>query len=53
MAYVACTIVSGSAHVADTDELGDIAWATPAQFDDYVPCGFAPMVRDYLAAALA
>lgn len=52
MAYVACTIVSGSAHVADTDELGDIAWATPAQFDEYVPYGFAPMVQDYLATAL-
>jgi len=52
MAYVACTIVSGKAYVADAEELGDIAWATPAQFDDYVPYGFAPMVQDYLADAL-
>ncbi len=53
MAYVACTIVSGSAHVADTEELSDITWATPSQFDDYVPYGFAPMVQDYLATALS
>jgi 8-oxo-dGTP diphosphatase len=53
MAYVACTGVSGDAYVADTEELDDIAWATPAQFDDYVPYGFAPMVQDYLAATLA
>jgi len=53
MAYVACTVVSGSAHVADTDELSDIAWATPAKFDDYVPTASPPMVQDYLAAALA
>ena len=52
MAYVACTVLSGSAHVADADELGNIAWATPAQFDDYVPYGFAPMVQEHLAAAL-
>lgn len=52
MAYVACTILSGDAYVADAEELGDIAWATPAQFDDYVPYGFAPMVQDYLADAL-
>lgn len=53
MAYVACTILSGDAYVADAEELGDIAWATPAQFDDYVPYGFAPMVQDYLADALS
>jgi len=53
MAYVACTIVSGSAHVADTDELSDITWAAPSQFDDYVPYGFAPMVQDYLTTALS
>jgi len=45
MAYVACTVVSGSAHVADTDELSDIAWATPAQFDDYVPTASPPWSR--------
>lgn len=48
MGYVACEVRSGTAHVADTDELSDLAWATPDRFGDYVPDGFAPAVQDYL-----
>ena len=53
MAYVACDIVSGTARVADTEELADLAWVTPAQFDEFVPYGFAPVVQDYLSSTLA
>lgn len=53
MAYVACDIVRGTAHVADTDELADLAWVTPRQFAEFVPYGFAPVVQDYLDSALA
>jgi 8-oxo-dGTP diphosphatase len=53
MAYVACDIVSGTAHVADQDELADIAWVKPADFAAYVPYGFAPAVEEYLQSALA
>ncbi|MBO0609369.1 NUDIX hydrolase [Myceligenerans salitolerans] len=49
MGYVACDVKSGTAYVADEDELADFAWATPDQFSDYVPYGFAPMVQAYLA----
>ena len=49
MAYVACEVVSGTARVADDDELVAVAWATPPEFDHYVPHGFAPSVQDYLA----
>lgn len=52
MAYVACNIVSGTAYVADTDELADLAWVRPERFADYVPYGFAQVVQDYLDSAL-
>jgi 8-oxo-dGTP diphosphatase len=52
MAYVACDIVSGTAHVADTQELAALAWVTPSQFAEFVPYGFAPVVQDYLRSAL-
>ena len=52
MGYVACEVVRGDAYVADADELAAIAWATPDQFSDYVPYGFAPMVQDYLDATI-
>ena len=48
MAYVACQMVSGDAHVADTEELADIAWVTPEEAADFVPYGFAPVVEDHL-----
>ncbi|MFC4631113.1 NUDIX hydrolase [Promicromonospora alba] len=50
--YVVCRVQEGTAHVADTDEVQDIAWAAPAELSSYVPRGFAPVVQDYLAAAL-
>ena len=53
MAYVACDIISGTAHVADQDELADLAWVKPGDFEAFVPYGFAPVVQDYLESALA
>lgn len=50
MAYVACTRVEGTARVADEEELAAFAWATPDEFDQYVPYGFAPAVNEYLQA---
>ena len=52
MAYVACDIVSGTAHVADHDELADLAWVKPSEFATYVLYGFAPDVEEYLETAL-
>lgn len=52
MANVACDIISGSAYVADQDELADLAWVKPADFDAFVPYGFAPVVQDYLNTTL-
>jgi 8-oxo-dGTP diphosphatase len=52
MGYVACDVKSGTAYVADTEELAAVAWVTPDQFSEYVPYGFAPMVQDFLTATL-
>jgi len=52
MGYVACDYVSGTAAVADPDELADFAWVTPDQFNHYVPYGFAPDVVTYLDETL-
>lgn len=48
IAYVACTRVFGVARVADEDELGDVAWASPDECARYVPDGFDPAVTQYL-----
>lgn len=53
MAYVACDIISGTAHVADEDELADLAWVKPAEFSTFVPYGFAPVVENYLENTLS
>ncbi|QDP94793.1 NUDIX hydrolase [Microlunatus elymi] len=50
MAYVACDIDSGEAHVNDDDELAAVAWVTPPEVAKYVPYGFAPAVEDYLTS---
>lgn len=50
MAYVACTIESGEAHVADDDELAAVAWVQPAEVVQYVPYGFAPAVEEHLVS---
>lgn len=52
MSYVDCEVKSGTAHVADTEELSDFAWAAPDQFSNYVPYGFAPAVQEYLVATI-
>lgn len=50
--YVACEVRSGTAYVADAEELADLVWAAPDQLTDYVPYGFAPIVQDYLTVTL-
>ena len=50
--YVACRLQNGTAHVAAADEVRAVAWVAPAELSSYVPRGFAPVVQDYLVAAL-
>lgn len=52
MIYVACELVTGSAYVADSDELAEVAWSTLGELAEYVPHGLYQPVQDYLARTL-
>ena len=52
MSYTACTVLDGEAHVADAEELAEIAWITHAQIAEYVPYGLFEPVQAYLDGAL-
>jgi 8-oxo-dGTP diphosphatase len=52
MSYTACEAVAGEAHVADAEELAQIAWVTHADLPDYVPYGVFEKVQEYLDGAL-
>ncbi|WP_260638807.1 NUDIX hydrolase [Streptomyces angustmyceticus] len=53
MSYTACEVLSGTAHVADTEELAELAWVAHGQIPDCVPYGLFGPVQEYLDAALA
>jgi 8-oxo-dGTP diphosphatase len=48
MIYVVCEVLSGQAHVADPDELADIAWCSRARMLELVPFPFYGPVAEYL-----
>ncbi|AQT73251.1 NUDIX hydrolase [Streptomyces sp. fd1-xmd] len=52
MSYTACEVLGGTAHVADTEELAELAWVAHAEIPEYVPYGLFEPVQDYLDAAL-
>jgi 8-oxo-dGTP diphosphatase len=52
LAYVACHVTSGTARVASSREIAEVAWCGPGDLDECVPSGFAPEVAAYLAARL-
>jgi 8-oxo-dGTP diphosphatase len=53
MIYVVCGILSGVAHVADADELAEVAWCSRARMLELVPFPFYGPVQEYLDAHLA
>lgn len=53
MSYTACTPVEGEAHVADEDELAEVAWVEHAHIPEYVPYGLFEPVQEYLDGELA
>lgn len=53
MSYTACDVVSGTAHVADDEELAALAWCAHAEIAEYVSYGLFPPVQDYLDQVLA
>ncbi|MEW2631867.1 NUDIX hydrolase [Streptomyces sp. NPDC048389] len=52
MSYTACEVLGGTAHVADTEELAELAWVAHGEIPEYVPYGLFEPVQDYLDAAL-
>ncbi|MER7151241.1 NUDIX hydrolase [Streptomyces lydicus] len=53
MSYTACSVVSGEAHVADAEELAEVAWVSLAKIPEYVPYGLFEPVQEYLDGELA
>ncbi|MEU2829403.1 NUDIX hydrolase [Streptomyces lavendulae] len=52
MSYTACEVLGGSAHVADADELAEVAWAAHAEIPQYVPYGLFAPVQEHLDETL-
>lgn len=52
MHYVVCSPISGEAHVADEEELAEVAWVAHAEIPDYVPYGLFEPVQEYLDGEL-
>jgi 8-oxo-dGTP diphosphatase len=50
MIYVACDVVSGTARVADADELDAVDWCDRAKLSDYVPYPLYGPVQDHITA---
>lgn len=52
MAYVACEVVSGTAHVGDPEDLAEVGWCDSATLAEYVPHPLFGPVADYLSGTL-
>lgn len=52
MSYTACAVLGGTAHVADTEELAELAWVAHEEIPEYVPYGLFESVQEYLDVAL-
>jgi 8-oxo-dGTP diphosphatase len=53
MSYTAAEVVAGEAHVADEEELAEVAWVAHSEISTYVPYGLFGPVQEYLDEALA
>ncbi|MFI6138002.1 NUDIX hydrolase [Streptomyces griseus] len=53
MSYTACQTPGGTAHVADTEELAELAWVAHGDIPEYVPYGLFEPVQDYLDGTLS
>ncbi|MFJ8583654.1 NUDIX hydrolase [Streptomyces sp. NPDC093595] len=52
MSYTAAEVVAGEAHVADEEELAEVAWVAHDEIADYVPYGLFGPVQEYLDETL-
>lgn len=53
MSYTACNPISGTARVADADELDAVAWVSLGEIPEYVPYGLFEPVQAYLDEELS
>jgi len=52
MYYIACNLVTGTAEVADKEELAEVAWCDRATLKTNVPYPLFPAVQEHLDANL-
>ncbi|MFE2938675.1 NUDIX hydrolase [Streptomyces sp. NPDC059255] len=52
MSYTACQVLDGTAYVADTEELAELAWVAHGEIPEYVPYGLFEPVQEHLDAIL-
>ncbi|MFF8268301.1 NUDIX hydrolase [Streptomyces sp. NPDC016562] len=52
VSYTACEVVGGTAHVADADEVAEIAWVTLSEIPRYIPYGLFKPVQRHLDVVL-
>ncbi|MFJ2593453.1 NUDIX hydrolase [Streptomyces erythrochromogenes] len=52
VSYTACEVVGGTAHVADANEIAEVAWVTLSEIPRYIPYGLFKPVQRYLHVAL-
>ncbi|MFD5443685.1 MULTISPECIES: NUDIX hydrolase [Streptomyces] len=53
MSYTACTVASGTAYVADADELAELEWVALADIPEFVPYGLFKPVQAHLDSVLS
>lgn len=53
MSYTACEVTSGTAYVADEDELAELKWAALADIPELVPYGLFEPVQEHLDSVLS
>lgn len=52
VSYTACEVVGGTAHVADADEVAEVAWVTLSEIPRNIPYGLFNPVQRHLDVVL-
>ncbi|MEV6733727.1 hypothetical protein [Streptomyces sp. NPDC051364] len=52
MSYTACEVIGGHAHIADTDELAELAWVAHIEISQYIPYPLFAPVQEHLDVVL-
>ncbi|MER6782350.1 MULTISPECIES: NUDIX hydrolase [Streptomyces] len=52
VSYTACEVVGGTEHVADADEVAEVAWANLSEIPRYIPYGLFEPVQQHLDVVL-